>query len=86
MKLVIHDGVITTINSDLVEDLLPPGKRVTVRASHVEWIDGKWQADMSPIGGPSCLIRTKYRSDAIKAEVEWIEKNIMGLGTATKSD
>jgi hypothetical protein len=45
------------------------------RASHVEPTPvGQWQADLSPVNGP-ILGPFELRSEAIRAEVEWLKKN-----------
>ncbi len=45
------------------------------RASHVEPCAGGWSADMSPVGGPVLTGFTK-RSQALAAEVAWLEENV----------
>ncbi len=48
--------------------------RIT-RASHVEPDDeGRWLADMAPVGGP-VLGPYERRSDALDAEVTWLDAN-----------
>jgi hypothetical protein len=48
------------------------------RASHVEPTDGnQWAANMGPVGGP-VLGAFDKRSDALTAEIHWIEQNILG--------
>jgi hypothetical protein len=45
------------------------------RASHVEpTADGQWQADLAPVNGP-ILGPFGLRSEALKAEVEWLRQN-----------
>ncbi|MGA2256175.1 MAG: hypothetical protein ABSG53_16120 [Thermoguttaceae bacterium] len=46
------------------------------RASHVEPCEGEWSADMSPVGGPVLSGFTK-RSQALAAEVTWLEENVL---------
>lgn len=49
------------------------GKVKVKRASNVEPTeDGKWQANMSPIGGEK-LEKKDKRKDALKEEVEYLE-------------
>jgi hypothetical protein len=49
------------------------------RASHVEPIDnGCWTADLSPIGGPT-LGSFAQRSQALEAEVRWIEGHLPSI-------
>jgi len=48
--------------------------RIT-RASHVEPdAQGRWLADLAPVGGP-VLGPFERRSEALDAEVEWLEAN-----------
>jgi hypothetical protein len=50
------------------------------RASHVEPDeDGRWLADLSPVGGP-ILGPYDKRSEALEAEVAWLEANRLGRG------
>lgn len=45
------------------------------RASHVEPTEsGKWQADLTPVDGP-VLGPFANRSDALRAEVDWLKAN-----------
>lgn len=54
-------------------DLHDLGRTVISRASHVEPTDdGTWTADMAPVGGP-VLGHFARRSEALAAEVEWLE-------------
>jgi hypothetical protein len=54
--------------------LLELGSLTIRRASHVEpTADGQWQADLSPVSGP-VLGPFGLRSEALKAEVEWLRK------------
>jgi len=54
-------------------DLQQMGQVVIVRGSHVEPIPGgRWTADLSPVGGP-LLGPFLFRSQAIKAEIAWLE-------------
>ena len=58
-------------------DLAALGSPVITRASHVEPDqDGLWWADLSPVGGPS-LGPYRHRSQALAAEVEWLEDNFL---------
>ncbi len=53
--------------------------RIT-RASHVEPDDqGRWLADMAPVGGP-VLGPFERRSDALDAEVTWLDANWLPKG------
>ena len=45
-------------------------------ASHVEPVgEGQWQADLSPVGGP-LLGPYDTRTEAIQAEVDWLNANL----------
>ena len=51
------------------------GQLTIQRASHVEPdSDGRWIADLSPVGGPQ-LGPFANRSDALAAEVDWLQFN-----------
>ena len=67
-------GRAKTIYNELL-DLEALGKVSHVRASHVEPDGPGWSADMSPIGGP-VLSGFNKRSEALKAEIEYIENNL----------
>ena len=77
MKVKVHpDGTITHIYTEKI-DLSSIGKTTIGRASHVEPDkDNKWIADLSPSSGP-VLRGFDKRSEALAAEVEWMEKNIL---------
>jgi hypothetical protein len=50
------------------------------RASHVEPDEnGRWLADLSPVGGP-VLGPYDKRNEALVAEVAWLEENWLGRG------
>ncbi|HEU5118852.1 MAG TPA: hypothetical protein VFT74_19825 [Isosphaeraceae bacterium] len=56
-------------------DLAILGQPKITRASHVEPDDiGRWLADLSPVGGPM-LGPFDLRSEALEAEVRWLEAN-----------
>jgi len=77
MKIVIEPGgAARAIYSEEI-DLAALGSPVITRASHAEPDqDGLWWADMSPVGGPS-LGPYRHRSQALAAEVEWLEDNFL---------
>ncbi len=78
MNLVIEkNGLVRGIyGEEIALDALGPVK--IVRASHVEPDDsGRWLADLSPVGGP-VLGPYDRRSEALAAEVAWLEKNWLG--------
>lgn len=77
---VMPNGDVQMIYSDSMREILEEGQGSIRRASHVEpTIDNKWEADMSPIGG-EILSGFDTREAALKAEVEYIETNLFGLG------
>lgn len=54
------------------------GQLEITRASHVEpTATGMWLADLSPVGGP-VLGPYPYRSQALNAEVKWLQANLIG--------
>jgi hypothetical protein len=72
---VAPDGTVTTIYSEAI-DLSSLGALHIRRASHVEpTADGQWTADMGPVGGPVLGPFVK-RSEALAAEVAWLEAKI----------
>lgn len=75
MKLVVDpSGNIRCLYSEEI-DLHAFGILNIQRASHVEPDpDGRWHVDLSPVGGPS-LGRFRTRSEAIAAEIGWLEAN-----------
>ena len=77
MQLVIEPGgAVRCIYTEDIE-LTALGSPVIVRASHVEPDrHGFWWADMSPILGPK-LGPFPHRSEALAAEVEWLENNFL---------
>jgi hypothetical protein len=81
VQLVIDtDGTVRTLYTEAI-DLQALGPADIRRASHVEpfrWEDGcvVWTADMSPVGGP-VLGPFAKRSEALAAEVCWLEENVL---------
>lgn len=47
------------------------------RASHVEPVGHLWDADMTPVGGPSSLGPYNSRAAALAAEVQWLQENVL---------
>lgn len=80
IKLVIdHGGLIKAIYDDALTALMADAEVDIRRASHVEPdSDGycEWSADMSPVGGP-VLRGFGTRSEALKAEVKYLEKHVI---------
>ena len=74
---IIHisgDQITMVYNEKL--NLSSLGKVSIKRASNVEPNeDGTWRADLSPSRGPT-LTNFKNRSEALSAEVFWIENNM----------
>jgi hypothetical protein len=76
--MTFDSGVATTIYNEHIE-LENLGKMNITRASHVEPTgDGKWTADMTPVGGP-ILGPFEKRSIALDEEVKWLKENIFNL-------
>ena len=75
MRLVIStDGTVRCLYAEAI-DLRSLGLPHIQRGSHVEpTLDGQWQADLSPMGGPA-LGPFPLRSDALAAESQWLEEN-----------
>ena len=73
-------GTLKFIHSDSMQSLVDldprPFSHKVRRASHVEPSDGGWTADLSPVGGP-VLGPYRERKDALAAEVDWIERNVL---------
>jgi hypothetical protein len=76
MLLVIRpDGTLITLYTEALP-LADFGTPRVSRASHVEPTDaGEWQADLSPVNGPTLGPYSK-RSHALEAEAEWIETHL----------
>lgn len=81
-----RDGTIKFIyDDDVFETLKVLGPSSIRRASHVEPIpntNGLWYSDMSPVDGPE-LGPFLSRDEALKAEREWIETNVLGKKSET---
>lgn len=75
MNLVIDPaGTVRCLYSEAIA-LESLGSPSIHRASHVEPdAHGKWWADLSPVGGP-VLGPLDRRSDALDAEVAWLEQH-----------
>src|SRR4051794_33684186 len=74
MNLIIEkDGLVRGIYGEEIA-LGALGPLEITRASHVEPDDsGRWLADLSPVGGP-VLGPYGRRSEALAAEVAWLEE------------
>ena len=75
MQIIIEpDGVARCIYDEAI-DLAAIGSVTITRASHVEPDQqGRWLADMSPVGGP-ILGPYQVRSEALAAERNWLDQN-----------
>ncbi|WP_164104199.1 hypothetical protein [Candidatus Laterigemmans baculatus] len=75
MQLVITpSGSVRCIYSEQL-DLHQFGRLAIERGSHVEPTgDGRWTADLSPVNGP-VLGPFACRSEALDAEVRWLEEH-----------
>ncbi len=72
--LITPGGVVRCIYSEEI-DLHALGRTIITRGSHVEPDDfGRWQADLSPVGGPN-LGPFLCRSQALAAERTWLEEH-----------
>jgi hypothetical protein len=80
VNLIIEsDGRVRGVYSEVI-DLAALGPARITRASHVEPDEsGRWVADLSPVGGP-ILGPFDRRSDALEAEVYWLEENWLTPG------
>lgn len=79
LKLVIKGGQIRAIYDDALTALMADADVGIRRASHVEPdSDGccEWSADMSPVGGP-VMHGFSTRSEALRAEVKYLEKHVI---------
>jgi hypothetical protein len=83
MRLVIDAQAAVRALYDEAFDLSPLGELSIRRASHVEPdAAGRWWADLAPSGGPK-LGPFARRSEAVAAEMAWIEAH--GLSTSPPS-
>lgn len=75
MQLIIDPcGQVRCLYSETL-DLAMLGSLSIARASHVEPDEqGRWIADLSPVHGP-CLGPFLKRSDALAAEVAWLDEH-----------
>ncbi|MCC7421818.1 MAG: hypothetical protein IT428_16185 [Planctomycetaceae bacterium] len=72
-----EQGGMRFIWQDDLAPMLALGKPNVERVSRVEPDEkGRWWAILEPVGGPT-LGPFTLRGDAIAAEIEWLEKNVM---------
>lgn len=82
--IIEADGTVTFVHDDDLADALVEhyADAAIQRASHVEPTDdGRWTADLSPVGGPVLGPYTR-RAMALDEEVAWL-KNRMAEGKLT---
>jgi len=75
IKISIRGDEVKFIYSDDLLGLLDQGDHQITRASHVEPTPEGWVADMAPSGG-GLLGPFKKRSEALEAEVAWINTSM----------
>ena len=79
--LVRPDGAARCVYGEAI-DLHALGEPTVTRASHVEPTpDGRWTADLSPVGGPA-LGPFARRSEALAAEAAWLDRHWLAGDTA----
>jgi hypothetical protein len=80
MNLIVESGgLVRGIYGEEIT-LAALGQLQITRASNVEPDEeGRWLADLSPVGGP-VLGPYERRSEALQAEVTWLEKNWLRAG------
>lgn len=81
MQLVIAPGGNVRCIYGETLDIGTLGRPVISRASHVEpTTDGRWTADLSPVGGP-VLGPFELRSEALEAEEVWLRDHWLTMPT-----
>jgi hypothetical protein len=76
--VVVEAGAVRFVYDDTLVELLEAGDATVRRASHVEpTADGRWSADLSPVGGPE-LGPFRLRREALDAEVAWLRRHLLG--------
>jgi hypothetical protein len=82
VRVLIQKGKVSLLYDDVIGPRLQKAlgaKAEVKRISHVEPVPGprdkiEFEADLSPIGGPK-LTGFSTHSEAVKAEVDWINQN-----------
>ena len=73
--IITPSGLTKSVFDDLL-DLRRLGAIEIQRGSHVEPTEGgQWTVDLSPVGGPLLLGPFDKRSEALAAEVAWLQQN-----------
>lgn len=75
IQIVISGDRIRFIHQDDLTEAMPVGKSTTRRASHVEPVQGGWNADLRLVNGP-VLGPFARRDAALKAEARWLRENL----------
>lgn len=70
-----EEGRISFIWNDEFQDLRSLGDMSIRRVSHVEPVGDKFQADLSPVNGPT-FGPYDTRGEALAAEIKWLNDNI----------
>jgi len=83
MQVVIQpNGAVRAIYCEAI-DLTSLGRPEISRGSHVEPdAEGRWYADLAPVGGPK-LGPFALRSEALAAEVAWLQEHWLVQSSAT---
>ena len=76
-------GSVRFIHSDAAAAVARAVGPLTIRrASHVEpTADGRWAADMTPVGGPAIIGPFDTRQEALDNEVDWLLMNDIPVPT-----
>lgn len=75
MQMIVNPGGDVCCVYGEAIDLAELGRLTIIRGSHVEPdSEGRWVADLSPVGGPG-LGPFARRSDALQAEINWLEQH-----------
>ena len=79
-EILVIDGSVRFIYDDRIAQVLKKSGTLEVhRASHVEPTeDGLWEADLSPVGGPT-LGPFETRKEALEQEVVWLNEHLSEL-------
>lgn len=75
LQIVVSGGHVRFIHEDDLAAAMRVGKSTTRRASHVEPVQGGWNADLQPVNGP-VLGPFARRDAALQAEAQWLRENL----------